>query len=334
MAEALGAETRAARDAAVTVTRDPHVGQAYTDLIDRCRDAVAAGPGLDYVAHYGSGVFDFSVDAFESGEYAGRFSEPVHRVRDDHRNVTRQLISRVEDFGALLEALDSGALVRTVVQTEDAAFHCGRVRAGEYLVGATLAADRAPSMDWAVNALVTETRVVDLRLGGQNPGGVPVSELPGLDAPSVPYTRGEPGMAEVPQATLFDLWAHAVNAGDLNYAALHRGWWPVHTGDVLDDLALAPLFRNVGVRRRRELYQEVAGRLRTDVARLRQTLRRAGDSPITRLVLDVEEGAIYVHWLGAGLGDFLFGVTLLQDKVDQAELRLRRLAEALGAVAG
>jgi hypothetical protein len=44
-------------------------------------------------------------------------------------------------------------------------------------------------------------------------------------------------------------------------------------------------------------------------------------------VLDVQEGAVYIHWLDSRRGDFLLGVTLDQPMVDRAERRLRALVE-------
>ncbi|WP_214411925.1 hypothetical protein [Sphaerisporangium fuscum] len=310
----------------------PHVGDAHRTLIDRCRDAVETNPALHYVSHFGSGVFDFSVDVLHFAEHLDRLRGPVETAREQHLRACRRLVVRVEEFDASLKALNSGELMRTVVETASGALHCGRLRSGEYLVGATLRAADTAAMDDGMNDLVTTIRTREFRLGDEHPGGDPAAEPPEIKSPSQPHVETGPALGRAREAALLDLWAGAVNAGDLHYAALYRDWSPAYAGDVFGDPALGVWFTDITVAARRALYRDIAERLRTDLARLRHALRTVLDDTVRRLVLDVQAGALYVHWLGPAPGDFVLGVTLLQDKVATAERRLTALTDAVRSV--
>ncbi|MFC6086394.1 hypothetical protein [Sphaerisporangium aureirubrum] len=311
------------------VIEAPHAGDAHRTLIAHCRRAVEAEPALHYVSHFGSGVFDFSVDTLDAGDCTDVLAMSCERARDQYIRVSRQLVARAADFDESLAALRSGSLMRTMVEAGGVALHCGRLRAGEHLVGATLHIERAGAMDRAMGRLVTEIRVRELRLSDESPGGSPAGELPRPRLSSQPYVETGPALGAPSQAKLFDLWAGTVNAEDLNYLAFYKDWSLAYAGDAFGDPALSLWFTDITLSTRRALYQDIARRLRADLSRLRHALRHVVDAPVERLVLDVEAGAVFVHWLGSGPGDFMVGVTLFQDKVDYAE---HRMSEAVAGV--
>ncbi|MEV5408145.1 hypothetical protein AB0K60_04775 [Thermopolyspora sp. NPDC052614] len=313
------------------LVREPHVHAGYDGLIRYCGASLSAPHGPQYIAHYGTGVFDFSVDTFDHDECATLLRMPPKETRDRYRHAARQFIVCVEDFDLSLRALNTGEVIRTVVQSVGSgALYCGRIRSGEYVVGAALPPLRAEAMDLRMNHLANEIRENEFRLGSEHPGGdIPPSPAdPGdVNPPSAPRTWSDSGLREQLQTRLFNDWAYSVGPDDLHYAALYRNWSPVHVGDVFDDPQLGRWFTDIAITSRRTLYQDIASRLRSDMSRLRHALRLIIDGPIDRLVLDVQAGALYVHWLQPGSGDFLVGVTLMQDKVWYAEARLRRLVE-------
>ncbi|WP_203993072.1 hypothetical protein [Sphaerisporangium rufum] len=348
-----------------------HADRFYRTTADRGRRVVESVPELPYLSHYRSGVLNFTVDVLDSrpagpgsgtepaadlGTGAARGAEPVggraavpgagqgtgegtgsatDRLRDRYRHAGRQLISRFEDFGASLLPLDSGELMRMVVSTPHGGVHCGRLRAGEYLLGLAQRGQDVPRMDRAMNDLISEIRTQELRLGAENPGGDQAGDdLPPLAAPSQPHLETGPAFGESSQAKLVDLWSRTVNVADLHYAALYHDWTLVQAGDVFAESELDIWFTGLPRPTRRALYQDIAGRLRADLVRLHHALRRMVPGRVDRLVLDVQAGAVYVHWPWHAPGDFLIGVTLYQDIVDRAERRLRRLAAELPDAAG
>ncbi|MEO3813817.1 hypothetical protein ABGB17_32880 [Sphaerisporangium sp. B11E5] len=308
-----------------------HAGEAHRRLIAYCRRAVETGAGLHCVSHFGSGVFDFSVDVLEAGDCEDVLGMPCAQAREQYVRVARQLVARHADFDESLTALRSGSLMRMIVEAGGVALHCGRLRAGEHLVGATLHAEQVEAMDRAMSGLVTEIRVRELRLSDEHPGGDHGMAQSRPRLTSGPHFETGPALGTPSQARLFDLWAGAVNAEDLHYLALYKGWSPACAGDAFGDPALGLWFTDITLGTRRALYRDIARRLRADLARLRHALRHIVDAPVERLVLDVEAGALYVHWLGTAPGDFLLGVTFFQDKVHYAENRMREVAEEVRA---
>lgn len=332
MTSKAAAEYRKPGEAHVTLA--PHAGEAHRRLLPYCLRAVAATPGLHCVSHYGSGVFDFSVDAFHFDECDGLLAASFEKTVEDHMDAGRRIVSRIEDFDRSLTALNSGELMRMLVETGSGSAHCGRLRSGEYLVGTTLSAAGTASMDRGMDGLVTGIRKGEFRLGDENPGGDPATGPVESGTLSDPHDQPGPALGELPQAKLFDLWSRHLTPADLHYAALYQGWSLAYAGDVFDHPELSAWFTDISLAGRRSLYQDIAQRLRGDLMRLRRAIQPIADGPIGRLVLDVQAGALYVHWLGSAPGDFVLGLTLFQDRVDYAEHRLRGLIAGARAVLG
>ncbi|NUT42326.1 MAG: hypothetical protein HOV86_20300, partial [Thermoactinospora sp.] len=102
----------------------------------------------------------------------------------------------------------------------------------------------------------------------------------------------------------------------------HEGRPPA-AADAFPDLG--KWFSNTARETRRETIQQLGGTLRQELAHLCHALRLVMTGSVERLVLDIQEGALYVL-APAGTDDgLLVGLTFDQYEVDRAERRLRGL---------
>ncbi|WP_424216434.1 hypothetical protein ACN20G_30315 (plasmid) [Streptomyces sp. BI20] len=314
-----------------------------------CERTVAADPGIRSLAHFSGGVLDFVVRRAGAEPPAAR---PGTVPGDDDGEAEAEalrghrLLLCAQDLGALLRPLGTGDLMRTVVAGDDGALWGGRVKPGEYLAAATDTPDGVDSLDNGMNDLVTALRTRVHSLPGEFPGGDPAA-VPGTTVADddIEDLRVDFGRALAVDAGyeewLRSLWRLYVNPTDLQYAGYYRDWTLVCVGDVFDAPDLAPRFLDVSVRNRRAGYRDLARGLRGHLVRLADALHpttahgtgpAAGRPSVTRLVLDVQEGAVYVRWTTPRT--FVLGVTLDQSQVANAEAGLHRLAEALAGPAG
>lgn len=292
-----------------------------------CQDSVRAHPAaLRSVAHFSNGALDFVVRPQNAAPLATP-RRPENGTASAEGRPGRHLVSCTEDFNHSMQGLGTGELMRVVVGTGSGGMFCGRIRAGQYLVGITLGADRLDELDTVCSDLVRCIRtdvhhLPDELLGGER----------GRDLPEVAESQKlhfDPGLSVGDDERLRALWHRFVTPEDLQYAAYYRDWSLVCAGDAFDDQALSPRLLGIAPRARRAMYRDLAARLRVDITRLRGALRPVTRAPIDRLVLDVQEGAVYIHWLGRGTGSFALGVTVDQYRVDDAENRLRGLLTTL-----
>ncbi|WP_063836209.1 hypothetical protein [Actinacidiphila yeochonensis] len=299
-------------------------------VVRACVAAVAEhGPAFRSVAHYSHGVLDFAVRP--------RGSAPLRTPRTVSGRLLaaegwpgRHLVVCVEDFDRALQRLETGELMRLVVEAPDGGMYCARIRAGQHLVGVTQSGDTVAELDDGLNLLVTRIRrevhhLPDELLGGD--GKLVPAEPAGTGELhwEAALSAGGPGSP----ASLRSVWDDHVNAVNLQYAAYYRDWTAVCAGDAFDDPDLGVRLGSIPSGERRAMYRDLAGRLRADITRLRQILRPVSDQQIRRLVLDVQEGAVYIHWFGHGPGTFLLGVTVDQPQVALAEERLGSLLTAV-----
>lgn len=295
-----------------------------------CRDIVTDHPlALRSVAHYSHGALDFVVLPRGSAPLTAPHGARTEAIVEEGRP-GRHLVVCTEDLNRSLQRLGTGELMRVVVGTPTGGMYCGRIKGGQHLTGLTLSADTVAELDASLNDAVRTIRIEvyhlpDELLGGSadarpaDPGGgTDLHFEVGLD------TRGT---AE--EARLAGVWRACVNPYDLQYGAYYRDWSMVCAGDAFDDPRLSWRLNDIPSRARRLMYRDLAVRLRSDVTRLRHALRPVADGPIDRLVLDVQQGAIYLHWPGRGTGTFLLGVTTDQPQVALAENGLRSLLSAL-----
>lgn len=298
-----------------------------------CREAVADHPAaLRSVAHYSNGTLDFVVRPHDSAPLPAPRADRADALTSEGRP-GRHLVVCSDDFNRSLQPFGTGELMRVVVGTTAGGMYCARIRAGQHLVGFTLSGDRVPELDRTLNQVVQQIRTTVHHLSDEHLGGDLGLALPEVGTPDAPHF--EVGLAVErtdAEASLRLLWRRFVNPVDLQYAAYYRDWSLVCAGDAFDDRSLRVRLMNMTARMRRAMYRDLADRLRTDITRLRHALRPVAQAPIDRLVLDVQEGAVYIHWLGHGTGTFVLAVTVDQPRVEDAENRLRGLLTALPAV--
>ncbi|MFE5537693.1 hypothetical protein [Streptomyces sp. NPDC056492] len=326
----------------------PHGTQTLTEhhwaperlgrITSLCDEAVSSTPGIRSLSHFGNGILDFVVcrtDRRPLGAMVGDLGDE----RDEESLPGSRLLLSTQDVGVLLQPLGTGELMRTVVANGEGCLWGGRVKPGEYLAAVTDSAEGADAMDAAMNALVTRIRTEVHRLPDELPGGDPAAR-PGPSRVDEGRTRlrVDFGTAATPEPAyeerLRALWLAHLNTNDLQYAAYYRDWTLVCAGDVFESDDLGPKFLGVSVRTRRTAYRELSRSLRGHLIRLADALglvapARADRPAVERLVLDVQEGAIYLAWTSSR--EFLVGVTLDQTQVANADARLQRLA---GAVRG
>lgn len=296
------------------------------DISELCQRHVAECPAIRSVAHYSNGVLDFVVHAADAEPLLG--GPLMDRRIDAEGRPGHQLVRCVQDFDRSLTALRTGELMRTVVATPSAAMYCGRVKADQHLVGITLEGDGIEPMDDRLNTLVTQIRSL-MNLPNEYPGGADVEYVAPEGTEGLQFLIGRV-VDEQAQARLRGIWHRHLNHTDLQYLAYYRSWELICVGDAFDTPRLGLHFLATEPSSRRRKYRDIAGGLRTDIARLRDTLQPVSHNPINRLVLDVQEGAVYIHWVSEGRhGDFLLGVTLDQHQVGNAERRLREVVNEL-----
>ncbi|MEH0423019.1 hypothetical protein [Streptomyces sp. B21-083] len=303
-----------------------------------CEETVARTPAIRSLAHYSNGILDFAVLRADRAPLSSLITE----IGDDAQNESlpgSRLLLCTQDLGAVLRPLKTGELMRTVLAGTRAGLWGGRARPDEFLAAVTDVPDGVSDMDEAMNGLVARIRtevhgLPDELLGGDVQAK---SHLQSGEATAGPHV--DFGTAAAPDTVyeqrLRDLWRGHVNTTDLQYAGYYRDWTLVCVGDVFDSQELGPRFMDVSVRTRRTAYRDLSRSLRGHLIRLKDALDLIAPPPgsgasVERLVLDVQEGAVYVHWTSPRA--FLLGVTLDQRQVGNAERRLAGLARTTGGV--
>lgn len=317
------------RARARTVVLTERHDDGHRPLSDRCQDAFADSAAIRSIAHFGNGIIDFAVRP-ENARPLPNTTLVTEDPLESEGAMGRQLIRSFQDLDTELNRFQTGDLMRMVVQTRSCGLYCGRVRARQHLVGVTLDSD-VPALDEAMNRLVTRLRTEVYNLPDENPGGAEGASRAELD--TVQKLTFEGGLRHDPARVgqLRGIWHRFVNPTDLQYASYFQHWTLTCAGDAFEDPGLSPRFLDMTASARRALYRDLAGRLRGTVARLQDVLRPITRDPIDRLVLDVQEGAVYLHRLPTGLDDLVIGVTMDQFLVGRAEQRLRELVSEIPA---
>ncbi|CCH32505.1 hypothetical protein ABZ816_23790 [Actinosynnema sp. NPDC047251] len=308
----------------------PLLGNGFRSARAACRDEVARCPSLPYVGYISKGVYRFSADRLGAGfgDRAG-----LHRIG-------RRVAQSAEEIDHALQEPDTGPLIRTVVHTDSGAVLCNHVIPQEYVVavatggpqpvdGPLTDVEAVNDADITLSGLTTRLREL-VSLPSLNHGGWqtahttrPLSSVGGVDRP-----RTE-SWAEVPERLRAGLTA-AVRPQDLHYLAYHVDGEPALESDVLGHASLERFYTKVDVDERRIFYREFGWQLDSVVRKFNRMLTGAlSGGLVTRLVLDVERGAIYYYQLDIGV--YLVGVTLDQSRVRDADERVARLAHRAGS---
>jgi len=320
---------------ATRIRRADHAGVAFDADIADCRRIVGERGGLHYVAHFTSGIFDFALESPGLRAASRDMTESFERLG-------RHLSLIVAQADTVCEPLDSGPLIRVVVQGGSGAlFHLVKVT-GQSFFGLTL--DGAPgTVDRADEQLGQLGESAAHRVGATslNWGAFHAREDSGelwrtyQTDPSArpgcePHTAGRAGL-EVPGPVALEC-CRALHADDLHYIGIYRdGQLAWHT-DMFEDPALASFFQRVTPAVRRRGYARLIEHVHGQHRRLTQLLDVTGSDRLVQLVLDVARGAIFV--LPLNDDDYLVGVTLIQSQVKQADRMITSVREQLRPLAG
>lgn len=316
------------------VTR--HVGGHLDDrreltLLEVCEHAVAGTVGLHHLAYYTDRVLDFALDVLDDERLAPRNTAPS--TRPGLLRLGRQLCGEFELLDERLCAAHTGALIRTVLRTDDAEIVCDPVVRAQYVVGVTYTEDQhyvdeSNHVDRSLADLVRELRR-HVGLGSLNPGGYETDADPGPTedtGPFEPHVAPDSGPVPAPveQACLAALSPHG-----LHLVAACVDDEIVFLADIFEHPALSLHFAGtVTPRYRRGFYRELGGHLAEIRTRLTRVSARMLRGQLKRLVLDVEQGAVYFFRVNSRMD--LVGVTLNQPRVRQTDLRMAELATECG----
>ncbi|CNF99806.1 Uncharacterised protein [Mycobacterium tuberculosis] len=311
------------------------------------RDRIRRWGAPHHLAKYNRGVYEFAVDVLDDPELAPAASDASAARRSRYQAAEQQLAFMMTALDRELCDAETGRLIRMVLHAEYGALFSLAVTPKNYVLGIVFGAAAAALEDGAPPSLprVPLVRKADVfaselsdflrdRMGlpQQNPGGW-LTRNPELEEPET----AEP----------------AVRSG--HPPALHR-WGPedrcgARMAAILDPVELIYLARVVDGRvaeesdlcahervsasrppeedpaSMRAYYRRMAGECSLYARQLGQIARLAVRGRMLRIVLDVEQGAIYHYRLGPT--EYLMGVTLNQKRVSQADERIGDLAAEL-----
>jgi hypothetical protein len=314
-------------------------GIGLEHMREECRRTLRAGQGPHYLARYTNGIYDFDLDVLDSAHLVPRRS--AAHVREDCLGVGRQLSMFACRLGRTLEDVRTGALIRIVLHSPDGVCFCNSVLPQHDVVGVlvlrtTTGRSSVPqptvkeveSADMAVANLVTTLRE-QVSQGPQNPGGWttrrPDDRTPGPAIGQGEQTSaGRPHVAGQWHGSVATACLKSVNALDLHYVAYYRQGELVFTADHFDHERLRPFFMQQSANDRREFYEGFGQDFGLIVSQLTRTCAPVLSGPLGRVVLDVEQGALYYYRVK--FGEYLVGVTLDQSRVSHADEKLAQLA--------
>lgn len=307
-----------------------------------CREAVQNLQGIQHLAYYVNGVCGFTVDVLaDTVRPIDRPASSIESRRSDYKLVGSQLSNIVNDLDRTLQKVRTGALIRTVLHASRGVIYCNSVVPNEYIIGSTFDTSALPAsgiplpklvgaknMDVAIAELATALRR-QLSLQSQDPGSW-ISTKPGDEASSGQRPRLSTGPDVSPYIEsseddeVDNLFLAAVRPDDLHYLARCHDGEVVFSVDQLGHRRLKSFFTQITVEERRSFYRDFCRQLPVAIWMLGRMVGPAIGARLERVVLDVEQGAIYYYRVRSG--EYLVGVTIDQEQVAQADERIARLA--------
>ncbi|MFC6085885.1 hypothetical protein [Sphaerisporangium aureirubrum] len=305
-----------------------YAGARFGDIREMCSPTVSRSEQIAYVALYSKGSCVFDVDA-----YGDPASEHEAR-RAAFRNAGCHVVAQMKAYDGALAELDTGELMRTVLEEKRLVIFCGRVRRDQHLVGIMVKARRDLGAEACARAVDTADReffslVTAIRqayhLPDEMAGGRTGSGQKAVTGRSHAHLS-QGGEATGRENELCRQAATLLAPDDLHYLALYRDWRLLFAADILDASSLA-LFADVEPEERRRMYDRQARAARHETLRLAHKLRPVMGRRFDRIVLDMQQGALYYHWPTPE--HLVFGVTLWQRAVNDAEWRLREVVDTV-----
>ncbi|MGC5010232.1 hypothetical protein ACLQ2R_05665 [Streptosporangium sp. DT93] len=157
-------------------------------------------------------------------------------------------------------------------------------------------------------------------------GPLPTSTKRKVIGESEILIRTMPGIGPSVEKALTSCVAMA-DQEDLHFVAYYADKRCRFYVDVLDDADLAHFFHDTDQEQRRKIYLQAGNQLSWLTQRLDRQLHRMEGGSLVRTVLDVERGAMYLHWIDETR--YLVGVTLDQRRVDAADTKLAELVDLI-----
>jgi hypothetical protein len=124
----------------------------------------------------------------------------------------------------------------------------------------------------------------------------------------------------------------ALDRNDIHFVGIYRYGALLWQADLFEDRALVSLFQQVTPSERRHGYDKLMQQVMQQDDRLLELLSLVRSDEVTRLVLDVARGAVYVLPLGDG-EHTLVGATLMQTQVEDGDMKITSLHRDLMAAA-
>lgn len=323
-----------------------HADESFSMAMSLCRQAMLGPSGIHHLAYYAGGVYDFAMDIL--ADVTSDFDRSVGSIesrRSNYERVGCQLSNEVRDLDRTLQALCTGALIRTVLHSSRGVICCNLVVPNEYVVGlsfdapAPLPSDvplpelpSAKQLDIDLAQLATALRR-QLSLQSLNPGSwispKPARNKTGSDQhPEFPAAQDSSLYIEGDKdSNMTELFLAEVHPEDLHYLAYCRDGEIILSVDQLGHRQLSLYFTQITVEKRRSLYHDFCRQLPVIVGKLGKMVSSAIGGRLDRVVLDVEQGAIYYYRVRTG--EYLVGVTIDQGMVAEVDRKVARLTLSL-----
>ncbi|GGU66973.1 hypothetical protein [Lentzea flava] len=307
-----------------------HIDAEWDDVAQILRAAIDERV-LCHLGLYSGGCEDMTFDVLGD--------EGDEGVRDEYVRIGRELSAQIGEIEAELIPVRTGDLIRTVLHASRVTINCDSVVPDQHVIGfawvegpsGALSLPEVPRVrraDQLVSGLADKLRErVSLR--SQNPGGWLTERPADADDPgAAPTADGSITVHGTATGRYAELCRKAIDLSDLHYIAYCRNGEMIFAFDCFDDRRLGRYFSRMITRaERRQFYADLCRKLPERVGQLGRTASRALNGRLQRVVLDVQQGAIYYYRIGAG--HYLVGVTFDQEEVAHADDRLARLAEEL-----
>jgi hypothetical protein len=134
-------------------------------LVELCKGHIKTDD-LHYVAYYVDGKCAFYLDVFDSHQLEAYFTEVTpDRRREEYLRLSVHLDGWLRDLNRSFEDIDSGVLIRLVLDVERGALYYYKVDGRRFLVGVTLDQSVVHKADSAMTKLTREAQVL---LGHRN----------------------------------------------------------------------------------------------------------------------------------------------------------------------
>lgn len=317
----------------------PHVSPEADDVLELIRRFVHPAGGLHAIVEVSGGLDDVLVDVFDDPVTRSSFavSDPAS-LRSACRRAARQLCAFTQTEEERLDDAGTGRLIRVVLHGDRGAVLCYAVVPGQFVVGfvggpagwqpGSALSDNAlvDPADRAMTALVNDLRR-RVELPPQDAGGwTDDRDLVTAPTGTNAHLDIEPNIDGDAQDSALPLLRSAVHHDDLHFLALVRNRELAVAADQFSHPRLRTPVGAILPSARRKFYCDLARELAYTASQQARLLRSIVGGSLLRLVLDVEQGAVYYYPRDDA---YLVGVTLYQRQVNRSDRKVALLIPQL-----